>query len=93
LTKTYFFLSKPFQSCQKQLPLFQAIPVEPKSTSDIPSYFGQAKTDICLFKPFKQAKTDHAIQVSQKPTFSILSRSSQSNIVNTFVLLSLPCRS
>jgi hypothetical protein len=55
-TKTFFFLSKPFKSCQKQLPLFQAIPVEPKLTSDIPSYFRQAKTNIGLFNPFKSGQ-------------------------------------
>jgi hypothetical protein len=40
-----------------------------------------------------QLPTFHAIPVRPKPTFSIPSHSSQSNIANTFFLLSLLCRS
>jgi hypothetical protein len=48
-------------------------------------------------KPFQSGKNQlkkcYAILVRPKPTFSIPSHSSQNNIVNTFFLLSLPCRS
>jgi hypothetical protein len=55
-TKTYFLLSKTFQSYQKGIPLFQAIPERPKLTSDIPSRSRQAKTDIRQSKPFKSGQ-------------------------------------
>jgi hypothetical protein len=66
-TKTYFLLSKPFQSCQKRLPLFQgqnrlltfhAIPGRPKPTSPSPSHLIKAKTDLLHSKPFRQVKID-----------------------------------
>jgi hypothetical protein len=55
-TKAYFLLSKPFLSCKKRLPLFQAIPERLKSTFDIPSHSRQAKTDIRQSKPFKSGQ-------------------------------------
>jgi hypothetical protein len=54
--KTYFLLFKPFQSYQKGIPLFQAIPERPKSKSDIPSHYRQAKTDIRQSNPFKSGQ-------------------------------------
>jgi hypothetical protein len=73
------------------------MPVRPKPIFSSQSYSSQDKTDFLHSKPFKSGKnqlpTFHALHVSQKPTFSILSHSSQSNIVNEFFLLTLPCRS
>jgi hypothetical protein len=69
------------------------MPVRPKPIFSNQSYSSQDKTNFLHSKPFKSGKnqlpTFHALQVSQKPTFSILSHSSQSNIVNEFS--SSPC--
>jgi hypothetical protein len=66
-TKTYFLLSKPFQSCQNRLPLLQAVPVRPKSTfqaipgrpeptSDSLTHSSQAKTDLLNSMSSRQVK-------------------------------------
>jgi hypothetical protein len=67
---TDFFYSKLFQLGQNQFSQVKAIP----------GHSRQDKTDFLHSKPFKSGKnqlpTFHAIQVSQKPTFSIQSHSS-----------------
>jgi hypothetical protein len=78
--------SKPIQSGQNQLPTLQAIPVGQKLTSSIPCHSRQAKTNFRHSKLFQSVK--NLLQ-----TYYILSHFSQSNIVNKFSLLSLPCRS
>jgi hypothetical protein len=58
---------------------------------------GQNRLSSCQAKRFQSGKnqlpTFHAIPVRPKSTFPIPSHSSQSNIVNSCFLFSLPCRS
>jgi hypothetical protein len=57
--------TKPFQSSQKRLPLFQAITVSPKPTLGISSYSSQAKNDFINSKPFQSGQ-------KQLPSFNFI---------------------